>query len=302
MKYIFVIALVWLCGFILKFYDDLDELYLIKEGRWLEIAKSSFTALTCFFLFVVANNKYDILLVIYYLSLCTLDWYAYANAYFFSILVVFAPLCLFLVFKNRYSFKISILVFASILYTICSPVTETKCFEMNGLFHEILKYMGFVPKNSTSLQFNTLTKTELEVSHFKLKTRITSVLFTLLVGILLFYFIKYKSWEGTEMGNFFNSAIYICGFINGYMFLSVINQYYVLYHDNGRLIDMHNKINQEQAQAQDQEQEPEKEPEKEPEQEQAQEQAQEPEQEQAQEQAQEQEQEQAQEVVEKESI
>jgi hypothetical protein len=275
MKYIFVIALVWLCGFILKFYDDLDELYLIKEGRWLEIAKSFFTALTCFFLFVVANNKYDILLVIYYLSLCTLDWYAYANAYFFSILVVFAPLCLFLVCKNRYSFKISILVFASILYTICSPVTETKCFEMNGLFHEILKYMGFVPKNSTSLQFNNLTKTELEVSHFKLKTRITSVLFTLLVGILLFYFIKYNSWQGTEMGNFLNSAIYICGFINGYMFLSVINQYYVLYHDNGRLIDIHNKINQEpevvekeqdpepEVVEKDQEPEPEPEPEQE---------------------------------------
>ena len=31
------------------------------------------------------------------------------------------------------------------------------------------------------------------------------------------------------------------------MFLSVINQYYVLYHDNGRLIDMHNKINQEES-------------------------------------------------------
>ena len=244
MEYIYVIALVWLCGFILKLYDDLDELYLIKNGRLVECAKSFFTALTCFFLFAVANNKYDILLVVYYLSLSTVDWYAYANAYFFSILMIFAPICLFLVIKNKYSFKFSFLVTAAFLYTFCSPITEVKCFEINGIFHEIFKYMGWVPATKT-LQFNTLTKTELEVSHYKLKTRIISVLFTLIVGLLLFYYIKYRAWEGTEMGNFLNSAIYICGFINGYMSLSVYNQYYVLYCDNNRLIDIHTKMNQE---------------------------------------------------------
>jgi len=244
MKYIFVIALVWLCGFILKLYDDLDELYLIKSGRLVECAKSFFTALTCFFLFAVATNKYDILLVVYYLSLSTVDWYAYANAYFFSILMIFTPICLFLVLKKKYSFKLSFLVMAAFLYTFCSPITEVKCFEINGIFHEIFKYMGFVPATKT-LQFNTLTKTELEVSHYKLKTRIISVLFTFIIGLLLFYYIKYRAWEGTEIGNFLNSAIYICGFINGYMFLSVYNQYYVLYCDNNRLIDIHTQLNQE---------------------------------------------------------
>ena len=49
-KYAFLLLL----GFIVKLYDDLDELYLIKNGRLVECAKSFFTALTCFFLWLFA--------------------------------------------------------------------------------------------------------------------------------------------------------------------------------------------------------------------------------------------------------
>jgi hypothetical protein len=230
-----------LIGFTLKMYDDLDELYLCKDKRIMECVKTLHTVLIFYFLFKVATNKYDYLwLLFFWLLLPLVDWYAYSDPYYVS-LVLFIPLItLILILANKYTYSITRLGLVFLLYCIYTPVTETYCFDLNGPLYELLKKYRILDRSS----FNNLSKTDLEVSHVKMYTRIKTVTYYVIMLGILYY--AMKKIHNVEMKDLLSSCSQLCALFISYLILSICNQTYVLYF-NPSLIDLHRKINNEEV-------------------------------------------------------
>ena len=65
-------------GFFLKFYDDLDELYLCKNQKVLELVKQFYSIIICYYIFIISTNIYDLLWVMFFWNfLPIIDWNSY---------------------------------------------------------------------------------------------------------------------------------------------------------------------------------------------------------------------------------
>ena len=225
-KYIYVFFI----GFIGKIYDDITELYLIKNDRLIECIKTFWTGMICYYLFNIASNPYDILWILFIWSFLPLvDWDAFTLDIYMNSLVyniTFIGIILLIVRKQIVNIKYFLIAF--ILYCICAPITEFFCFDFNGPLNNLFN----------KCKTNNLTKKEQEVSRKKLKTRIISVLFLTFMSILFFY-LKNNSTDD-EFKNVCSSVISISLCNNGYFCLSVINQIYVLYF-NQKILCIHSK-------------------------------------------------------------
>lgn len=230
-------------GFILKLYDDLDELFFYKNERVMECIKTLYTILTTYYILGISYNNYDILWVLYFWGFLPLfDWYAFTGTpYFFSLVVLVSLMCLCSIFFNSYTYNISYFTLAIILYCICSPITEIYCWEFNGPLFELLKKFNIIG-DKKDIIFSKLTKTEIEVSKTKIVTRISSSIYlTIIIGIL-YYIIN--NTNNIELQNLLSSVIQFSLFNMAYLILSITHQSYVVYFDNS-YIETHKKINKE---------------------------------------------------------
>ena len=230
----------FLIGGIGKIYDDLDELYLVKNERIMETIKTGWTLIIFYYMYTYSKNKYDIFWILFVWTFLPLgDWGAYTqDPYFFSLVVSITGVGISILFSRNYlsDLKIIYLIPCFLLYCICAPITEIFCFELNGPIHDLFKFFGILPNENTFKLANISTE-ELEVSLTKLLTRITSFIF-LWIMILGMTFLKFFSNE--EFSNILDSAILLSLTNNGYFLISIINQIYVLYF-NEEVLKKHKK-------------------------------------------------------------
>lgn len=227
----------FIMGFILKLYDDIVELYLVDNKRIIETIKTVFTILTFYFIVYYADNKYDILWLVFFGSfLPIVDWVAYTeDPYFFSMTLLFPPIAIATMISKNYLTNINFmyLIPSFILYCVCSPVTEILCFDFNGPLRDIFKAIGILPDNPD------VSYGDLEVSFKKLITRIVSFVF-LWIMILIMGYVK-RNTDDQELSQMLSSVILFSLFNNGYFLLSIINQYYSIYINPEIMKKHHNK-------------------------------------------------------------
>ena len=227
-------------GMVGKLYDDITELYLIEcknHEKIIETIKTGWTLLIFYFIAYYADNKYDILWMMFVWTFLPLvDWIAFTeDPYFFSLVVSITVVGMMtLICKNYLSnVKLMYLILCFIIYSICSPITEILCFDFNGPLHNFFKTMGVFPYKT-----NDISHCDLEVSVTKLITRIVSFTF-LSFMILIMYYIK-QITDDQELSQILSSAILLSLCNNGYFLLSIINQYYSIY-INPEIMKMHQK-------------------------------------------------------------
>lgn len=231
----------FLIGGIGKIYDDLDELYLVKNERIMETIKTGWTLIIFYFMYTYSKNKYDIFWMLFVWTFLPLvDWVAFTqDPYFLSLVLSITGVGISILFSRNYlsDLKIIYLIPCFLLYCICAPITELFCFELNGPIHDLFKIFGILPNEKTFKLANISTE-DLEVSLTKLLTRITSFIF-LWIMILGMTFLKFFSFD-EEFSNILDSAILLSLTNNGYFLISIINQIYVLYF-NEELLKKHKK-------------------------------------------------------------
>ena len=243
MEEVYKLIYIWVLGFVIKFYDDLEDLFISKNERLVETTKTLMMALTCYYLFVMAETQYEIYWISYIVSLCFMDWYAYAGSdYFFSANVVVICMCVYLFISKGYTFHLGYFILSYLLYSLCIPCVETFCCEINGPIHDMLKYWKIVPQEKTFIFNKSLSKTDMEVSFYKVKTRIASVVHLTIAGIIL-YLVRSRFQFSQNINQILTSGIYLCSVFNGYFLCSVLVQIYAVFFDNNRIIDMHNDLN-----------------------------------------------------------
>ena len=200
-------------GMVGKFYDDMTELYLIdckKHEKIIETLKTVWTLLIFYFIAHYADNKYDILWMMFvwtFLPLVDICKNYLSNANFMYLIPCF------------------------IIYCICSPITEILCFDFNGPLRNLFKTIGVLPDKNMS-------HCDLEVSVTKLITRIVSFTF-LSFMILIMSYVK-QITDDQELSQMLSSAILLSLCNNGYFLLSIINQYYSIY-INPEIMKRHQK-------------------------------------------------------------
>ena len=216
-----------LFGAIGKIYDDLVELYMIKNDRLIETIKTFWTILIFYFIFNVSSNGYDILFILFIWTFLPLvDWAAFTeDPYFFSLTLFITIIGITTIILKKFTFNYLYLPITFFLYCICTPITEMFMFEINGIIPYLLSCFKLV-KNE-SIKLSDISIKDLEVSHKKLITRIISVLF-LSSMIMLMFFLR-KLTTITELDNVYKSVIYLSIVNLSYFFVSVINQINVLY-------------------------------------------------------------------------
>jgi hypothetical protein len=222
-------------GFIGKVYDDLDELYEYKDPRVMEPLKTFWTLMIFYFMKDMAQNKYDILWMMFVWTFLPLvDWYAFTDdPYFLSLVIWISFLGAYFVYVkgdfSEFQWWHGALFFA--LCCVCAPATEFFMFELNGPIQYILKTLGLVTGDNSTV-FSNVSKEELEVSSKKLVTRIISFIFLFcMVGILAY--LK-STVESRELKDIFTGVMYLALTNNGYFLLSIINQAIMLSRGQGK--------------------------------------------------------------------
>jgi hypothetical protein len=224
-----------------KFYDDLTELYLIKNEKLIETTKTCWTLLIFYFMIYYAKNKYDILWMMFVWTFLPLvDWIAFTeDPYLFSLVIFITAVGMLLLTSRNYlsNLKWNYLIPCFILYCICAPITEIFCFKFNGPLNDICKTLNLQPDIKIFKNLD-LSDAELEVSFTKLITRIISIIFLLSVSAIAYYFMITTVDE--ELSQLLSSVILLAVCNSGYFVLSVINQYYSIY-INPEVMKKHHK-------------------------------------------------------------
>jgi len=214
-------------GFVMKLYDDLDELYMITNKRLLVCLQTLQTFILAYWLFVVADTKYDFVIIIILFGLSLFDWEAYmGDFYFFSITISSIIISFCMLFFRGFSFGIYELGVFFVFLFLAVPYTEFFCMNPNGFFVEMGKYFHIIP-DQPNLSVLSLSTVDLEVSFHKLRTRITTVLY--LIGcFLVIQYLKSRT-KDVPWRNMLNSFSYLNVFFMFYFGFSIFNQANVLY-------------------------------------------------------------------------
>ncbi len=231
----------FLMGAVFKIYDDLTELYLIKNQRLLEGVKVTLTTLILLYMGFLIQNQYDLhWLIFMWIALPLADWDALtADPYFSSIILLAATLSgVLFVTKEYYKvFHLGHFALAFFLYILAIPPTEFFNIELNGAIHYLLKKLKILPEGSGYFISNK-SKEELEVSEFKFINRGINILACLFLMGILYLLSNYI--KTSDYSQIFTSAIYFSLFNIGYYAISMVNQVYVLYF-NKDILKLHRK-------------------------------------------------------------
>ena len=221
------IVIMAIYGFVMKLYDDLDELYLISNQRILVCLQTLQTFILAYWLFVVADKKYDFVIIIILFGLSLFDWEAYMDDfYFFSITISSIVISFIMLFIKGCSFTLYELGIFFVFLFLAVPYTEFFCMNPNGFFAEMGKYFHIIPEQP-NLSVFALSAVDLEVSFHKLRTRIITVLYLIACFLVIRYLIsctKDVAWR-----NMLNSLSYLNIFFMFYFGFSIFNQANVLY-------------------------------------------------------------------------
>jgi len=228
-------------GMIGKLYDDLTELYLVENKRLIETIKTVWTLLIFYFITQYADNKYDILWILFIWTFLPLvDWAAFTkDPYLFSLVIAITIVGISTLILKDYvhNLNTTYIVLAFILYCICVPITEIFCYEFNGPIHELFKSLGILP-DGKSFKMLDIPDCDLEVSFTKLITRIVSFVFLCSIIGIIYYIQQFSISE--ELHQVLSSVILLSLSNNGYFLLSIINQYYSIYF-NPEIMRRHSK-------------------------------------------------------------
>lgn len=259
----FKCAWMYLIGFVLKLYDDLDDLYMIKNERLMYCLQTILTIMLCYWLFVAAETKYELQIILVGTLSALFDWKEWTrDPYFFSITIVMTVACVYQLMRNIYQehgiptmnhtmmewlcwihsmgYNVIILMMSVFIFTLIQAIPEAFCVEFNGIFYEMAKLCRLVPQDTDGLTLLTMTKTEREVSTYKLSCRLFHVMYLLVCLCILFY-CRYLLYN-TSLYPVVKTLSYINIMMMGYFSLSVLNQLYVLY-VRSDIIELHKKNN-----------------------------------------------------------
>ena len=248
----FKCAWIFLIGIVLKLYDDLVDLYMVDSHcRFMSCIQTGFSMILCYWLFVIADTIYEIQFILLNTLACILDWDGFASdPYFFSITLIFTIVCIIqLTYKfydrheiHNIGFNVFVMVFVLCLFSLQS-LPEALCIEFNGFFCDFFKVCGFVPQYTDKFALVTLSKTEREVSTYKIKCRIFHVLY-LVIFLCGLYYMRYMLSSFPLLHAALSCLIYSNILMIGYNSLSVFNQVNVLYF-HPEVVEMHKTNNNE---------------------------------------------------------
>lgn len=249
---------VFLFGSILKAYDDLNDLYMMKNPRLLACTQTTLIVILCYWLFVIAQTKYEIVMFAICFMGSLFDWEAFtSDPFFFASNIMFFVLIMLLLYNRGDTFGMGELAIYIIIYVfLCVPIFEFILFKYNGFFYEIGRYFHVFGSTKTCdtrsesggndeyLRFSDLSETDYEVGDYKLFSRSISVLIYvfwiyLLHKCMIFYS---KSSSNTNLIHAMQSLVYIITFGIGYMIVSIYNQVNVLYF-HPEVVEMHTPMN-----------------------------------------------------------
>lgn len=128
-----------------KIYDDLDELYMIKNQRVLACLRTLQVIILFYWICVLATTKYDILVILWLLLICTIDWEAFStDPFFFSVIAVFVPLCMIVFLYHDYYLRPMeyVLFFLMILF-LSTPYPDFLFLtKYNGFYHRLTTFVN----------------------------------------------------------------------------------------------------------------------------------------------------------------
>jgi hypothetical protein len=249
MEEVWKLVYIWILGFVIKFYDDLEDLFESKNERLVETVKTLMMVMTCYYLLILAETQYELYWVLYVVSLCLVDWHAYVgSSYFLSANIVVVIICIYVFITKGFTFNFGYFLLAFLLFSLCIPCVETLCCGINGPLHEICKFFGMAP-DEPIFQFKTLSKTDLEVSFYKMKIRIASLIHLTLAWLII-SFLRSKYNFSNNINQILTAGMCICAVFHGYFLCSSMAQIYAVYFDNNRIINYHNAKNGQGAFAQ----------------------------------------------------
>lgn len=131
-------------GILVKIYDDLDELYMIKNQRILSCLRTLQVIVLFYWVCVLATNKYDILIILWLLLICTFDWEAFStDPFFFSIIAVFVPLCMItFLYHDYYVRPTEYVLFFMMILCLSTPYPDFLFLtKYNGLYHRFTTFV-----------------------------------------------------------------------------------------------------------------------------------------------------------------
>ena len=217
------------------------------------------TILLCYWLFVVAETKYEVQIILMGTMCSLIDWKEWtSDPYFFSITVVLTVVSIgqlmwkiyqehgvpsmhhtlmeWVNWVHVFGYRVVVLMMCVLVCMLIQAIPEALCLEFNGFFYEMAKVCRLVPLHTEGFTLVTLSTTEREVSTYKLKCRMFHVVY-LLVCLCIWYYLRYL----TE-SSIFTSLIYMNLMMMGYFSLSVLNQIIVLYFRTD-VLELHEKNN-----------------------------------------------------------
>ena len=185
----------------------------------------------CYWLFVLAKSKYDLTMALIVMSATLYDWEAYtSDPFFYSSNLIFPCVIFGLFVAKGYSFgPIEFVIYVASFAVLCTPLAEFFLTKFNGgVFEWIKPYIHFGYFSDEGWSFFQKTKSELEVSNYKLICRVLSIFFTFICMYALWYFIQCTTTnENTKC--MFQSFIHMNVVWIGYYVLSIFNQFNVVY-------------------------------------------------------------------------
>ena len=221
------------------------------------------TIMLCYWLFIAAETKYELQIILVGTLAAFFDWNEWTrDPYFFSITTVMTVACVGQLMYKIYQehgiptmnhtmmewfcwihsigYNVIILMMSVFICTMIQAIPEAFCIKFNGIFYEIAKLCRLVPPHTDGFTLITLTKTEREVSTYKLSCRLFHVMYLLVCLCILFYcrYLLYK----TSLYPVVKALSYINLMMMGYFSLSVLNQLYVLY-VRSDIVELHKKNN-----------------------------------------------------------
>jgi hypothetical protein len=224
------LAVMAIFGAVIKIYDDLDELYLSTDRHTLALLQCIQTMIICLWLFVLVVTKYDVLLMFDGCIFGIFDWEAYSSdPFFYALTVCVTGACIAAFMLHGWSFVFyELFLNYTVGFFLTAPLPEIFCIKMNGAMYKLAQWLNWAPKEQDSATLVNISEADLEVSHFKLKIRIYSVIYLIVVFCLMQYLRTLVEIDGMWYNLLTTwSCMNMCFIF--YFGTSVYNQYDVLY-------------------------------------------------------------------------
>lgn len=230
-------------GIIVKVYDDMDELYLSTDKFTLTMLQCIQMVIICLWTFVIVATKFDLLILFDGCTIGLFDCEAYAkDAFFFTSTICVTIICFYMFIMFGWSFSLyELCINYTAGYLMTSPIPELLCTKLNGPFYSFTQWMNWSPKDKESSTFIDISESDLEVSHFKLKIRIYTVLYLIAMFCLMQYLKTVIAHDSTWF-IFMTTWSYMNMCLIFYFGVSIFNQYNVLYH-HPEILEIHQNKN-----------------------------------------------------------